>query len=68
VGQEWLGEQSREGEAAALLKRNQVSAMFVAEQCKPVMETTLYLLGGPYVVNNGRRLEISEGSKRLVVL
>ena len=47
-----------------------VSATSVAEELKPVTETgsaTLYLLGGPFVIKNGRRLEIPEGSKRLLV-
>ena len=44
--------------------------MSLAEKCKPVKETgsaALCLLGGPFVIKNGRRLEIPEGSKRLVV-
>jgi DNA-binding SARP family transcriptional activator len=44
--------------------------MSVAEERTPVTETgsaTLYLLGGPFVIKNGRRLEIPEGSKRLLV-
>jgi DNA-binding SARP family transcriptional activator len=44
--------------------------MSLIEQHKPVRETgpaTLYLLGGPFVIKNGRRLEIPGGSKRLLV-
>ena len=44
--------------------------MSPAEERKPVTETgsaTLHLLGGPFVIKNGRRLEIPEGSKRLLV-
>jgi DNA-binding SARP family transcriptional activator len=42
----------------------------LAEERKPVTETgsaTLFLLGGPFVIKNGRRLEIPGGSKRLLV-
>jgi DNA-binding SARP family transcriptional activator len=45
--------------------------MSVAAERKSVTETgsaSLYLLGGPFVIKNGRRLEIPEGSKRLLVL
>jgi DNA-binding SARP family transcriptional activator len=44
--------------------------MSLAEQRTPVIEmgsATLCLLGGPVVIKNGRRLEIPEGSKRLLV-
>jgi DNA-binding SARP family transcriptional activator len=44
--------------------------MLLAEQRNPLTETssaTLCLLGGPFVIKNGSRLEIPEGSKRLVV-
>jgi DNA-binding SARP family transcriptional activator len=40
------------------------------DEHKPVTEegsATLCLLGGPFVIKNGRRLEIPEGSKRLLV-
>jgi DNA-binding SARP family transcriptional activator len=44
--------------------------MSVAEQVNPAAQTrsaTLCLLGGPFVIKNGRQLEIPESSKRLVV-
>jgi DNA-binding SARP family transcriptional activator len=44
--------------------------MSLAEQRTHVIEigsATLCLLGGPVVIKNGRRLEIPEGSKRLLV-
>jgi DNA-binding SARP family transcriptional activator len=43
--------------------------MSPAEQRKPVKNpgsATLCLLGGPSIIENGRRLEIPEGSKRLI--
>jgi DNA-binding SARP family transcriptional activator len=44
--------------------------MSLAKQAKPVTMTgsgTLCLLGGPFVIKNGRRFEIPEGSKPLLV-
>jgi DNA-binding SARP family transcriptional activator len=36
------------------------------EACAPGCGTTIHLLGGPYVVDQGRQLDVPEGSKRLL--
>jgi DNA-binding SARP family transcriptional activator len=43
----------------------------VSKQWRPDLDrslTTLCLLGGPFIVKHGQRLEIPEGSKRLLIL